>query len=128
MAGGNAYHEATKCPDDFDGINAGDPFLDIRALIAGLKFHKQNLQSVNTFLPAAKLPMIDAAVRASCDASDGVVDGLIQNPAKCSFNPDSLVTASCAPGDNTCLTQGQADTLRNYFTALPDAYGHGIHT
>ncbi len=126
--GRQAYNEATKFPDDFDGIIAGDPFLDIRALIAGLKFHKQNLQSVNTFLPASKLPMIDAAVRASCDAADGVVDGLIQNPAKCSFNPNSLVTASCAPGDNTCLTQGQADTLRNYFTALRDDDGHVIYT
>ena len=93
-----------------------------------MKFHKQNLQSANTFLPASKLPMIDAAVRASCDAADGVVDGLIQNPAKCSFNPNSLVTASCTPGDNTCLTQGQADTLRNYFTALRDDDGHVIYT
>jgi feruloyl esterase len=93
-----------------------------------LKFHKQNLQSASTFLPAAKLPMIDAAVTASCDAVDGVVDGLIQNPAKCSFNPNSLVTASCTPGDNTCLTQGQADTLRNYFTALRDDDEHVIYT
>jgi len=126
--GRQAYNEATKFPDDFDGVIAGDPFLDIRALIAGLKFHKQNLQSANTFLPASKLPMIDAAVRASCDSADGVVDGLIQNPAKCSFNPNSLVTASCTPGDNTCLTQGQADTLKNYFTALRDDDGHVIYT
>ena len=126
--GRQAYNEATKFPEDFDGIIAGDPFLDIRALIAGLKFHKQNLQSVNTFLPASKLPLIDQAVTASCDGIDGVKDGLIQNPARCAFNPNSLVKASCAPSDTTCLTQGQADTLRNYFTALRDDEGQVIYT
>lgn len=119
--GRQAYNEATKFPDDFDGIIAGDPFLDIRALIAGLKFHKQNLKSAETFIPASKLPAIDAAILASCDAVDGVKDNLIQNPAKCAFDPNSLVKSGL-------LTQGQADTLKNYFTALRDDDGHVIYT
>src|SRR5262249_6758377 len=64
------------------------------------------------------LPMVDAAVRASCDKADGVVDGLIQNPAKCAFDPKTLVTATCTAADPTCLTAEQGRTLATYFTAL----------
>jgi feruloyl esterase len=117
--GRQAFVEATQFPEDFDGIIAGDPFLDIRSLLAGLNFQKQQL-TPQTFIPATLLPQIDAAIRASCDATDGVVDGLIQNPARCAFNPQSLVPS--------LLTQGQADTLNTYFTALRADDGHVIYT
>jgi hypothetical protein len=34
------------------------------------------------------LSIIDSAVYMSCDAADGVKDGLIRNPSKCSFDPN----------------------------------------
>src|SRR5262245_17675651 len=82
-----AYMEATRFPEDFDGLIAGAPFLDLRVLLAGQHFHRTQLASPNAYTPFTKLPMIDAAVRASCDAADGVADGLIQNPGKCQFHP-----------------------------------------
>jgi feruloyl esterase len=122
--GRQAYVEATKFPEDFDGIIAGDPFLDIRSLVAGANFQKQQL-TPQTFIPFTLLPAIDAAVKLSCDAADGVVDGLIQNPAKCAFNPQSL---GPAPGGSGLLTQGQVDTLRTYISALHDDDGHVLYT
>jgi feruloyl esterase len=121
--GRQAYVEATKFPEDFDGIIAGDPFLDIRSLLAGENFQKQQL-TPTTFIPAALLPAIDTAIRTSCDAADGVADGLIQNPAKCSFDPQSL---GPSPGSGL-LTHGQVDTLRTYFSALRDDDGHVLYT
>lgn len=65
--------------------------------------------------------MIDAAVNASCDAADGVVDGLIQNPAACGFDAYGLV---CAAGQATsCLTPAPlafsiTDHLLKYIYAL----------
>lgn len=126
--GRQALVEATKFPDDYDGIIAGDPFMDIRSILAGVSFNKVQLASANVYIPATKLPMIDAAVNASCDKADGVVDGLIQNPANCSFDPNTLVTKACTPGDNTCLTQGEADTLNAYITALRDDDGRIVYT
>jgi feruloyl esterase len=122
--GRQAYVEATHFPEDFDGIIAGDPFMDIRSLLAGENFQKQQLTPA-TFIPFFLLPAVDAAVKASCDAADGVVDGLIQNPAKCAFNPQSL---GPAPGGSGLLTQGQVDTLRAYTTALHDDDGNVIYT
>jgi feruloyl esterase len=113
-----AFVEATKFPEDYDGIIAGAPFMDIRSIIAGAKFQKVQLSPAN-YIPASKLPAVDAAVYAACDAVDGVTDGLIQNPAKCSFNPNQLV-----PGT---LTSDQAKTLKSYISALRDDEGNVIY-
>ncbi len=126
--GRQAMVEATRFPDDFDGIISGDPFMDIRSILAGANFHKIQLASSDVYIPATKLPMIDDAVYNSCDAADGVFDHLIQNPAKCSFDPKSLVTASCTGSDPTCLTSGEANTLQKYLTALRDDDGNIVYT
>lgn len=109
-AGRNALVEAMRYPDDYDGIIAGAPYMDQRGTqIWGYKNAKAFL---NAFITPATLPAIDAAVKADCDGADGVVDGLIQNPAVCSFDPDSLV-----PGT---LTQAQADALKVFMNAVHD--------
>jgi feruloyl esterase len=122
------YMEATRFPEDFDGIIAGAPFLDMRVLLAGRLFQRTQLASPNAYIPAGKLPMIDAAIRASCDVADGVADGLIQNPGKCAFDPKTLVTATCTAGDASCLTSEQGHTLATYFTALRDEDGGFVYT
>jgi tannase/feruloyl esterase len=126
--GRQAMVEATRFPDDFDGIIAGDPFMDIRSILAGANFNKIQLASADVYIPAIKLPMVDDAVYKSCDAADGVVDHLIQNPAKCSFDPKSLVKTSCTGTDPTCLTSGEANTLQKYLTALRDDDGKIVYT
>jgi feruloyl esterase len=124
--GRQAMMEASRFPDDYDGIIAGDPFMSLRSILGGVHFNKQQL-SANTFIPFTKLPMIDAATTASCDAADGVKDGLIQNPAACHFDPNTLVKQGCAITDNTCLSQGEADTLRTYFSAARDDDGNVVY-
>jgi feruloyl esterase len=116
-AGRNALVEATRYPDDYDGIIAGAPHMDHRGnQIWGYKNAKAFL---NAFIPAATLPAIDAAVKANCDDADGVLDGLIQNPAMCSFNPESLVPA--------ILTETQADALKVFINAVRDDRGRLLY-
>ena len=118
--GRQALVEATQFPDDYDGIIAGDPFFDIRSIVGGARIAKQ-LLTPTTYIPATLLPMVDAAVNASCGKVDGVDDGLIQNPAACHFDPYSLV---CAAGQTaSCLSVGQADSLNAYFTAIRTVTG-----
>jgi feruloyl esterase len=107
---------AMHYPDDYDGIIAGDPATNERLILSLLKGAKANLAPPSARLPATLLPIIDAAVYASCDAVDGVTDGLIQNPALCAFDQQSLV---CASGNAAnCLTQDQADGLERYLRPL----------
>jgi feruloyl esterase len=123
--GHQALTEAADYPGDYDGIIAGAPFFDARTLLASARFAKQQLSSPAAYLPASKLAMIDDAIMKSCDAADGVTDGLIQNPAKCGFDPKSLI---CKGGDAAdCLTAPQADTLQTYLSATRDAAGDLVY-
>lgn len=122
--GRQALVEATQFPGDYNGIIAGDPFFDIRSVIVAARLAKQQL-SPATYIPAALLPVIDAAVHASCGKADGVDDGLIQNPAACAFDPTSLV---CTPGQEAgCLSTGQADTLNAYLGATRSTLGSLVY-
>ncbi|HET7826331.1 MAG TPA: tannase/feruloyl esterase family alpha/beta hydrolase [Anaeromyxobacter sp.] len=124
--GRQALVEASRFPEDYDGIIAGAPFFDIRIVMGGANFEKTLLRSPATYVPFQLLPGVDRAIVASCDAADGVADGLIQNPGACAFDPASLV---CAGGNGAgCLTALQAETLRAYFTALRDDDGKILYT
>jgi feruloyl esterase len=112
--GREAVMEATRYPADFDGIVAGSSWVD--PVGTELEQLKNVKAFIKTPLPMDKLDAIDAAIFDQCDALDGVKDGLIQNPAACSFKPESLVP--------TVLTKAQADALKLYFSALKDTKGN----
>jgi feruloyl esterase len=108
--------EAMRYPDDYDGVIAGAPYMDNHTQLWGYKNAKAFLKAHITPDVVAK---INEAVLAKCDADDGVKDGLIQNPGKCSFDPQSLVPAM--------LTQAQADAFKTFMAPVTDARGHAIY-
>ena len=64
-------------------------------------------------LPAAKLQVLHAAVLDRCDALDGVKDGLLENPARCGFDPKAI---ECKAGDGAdCLTAPQVEAVRKIY-------------
>ncbi|MDQ2803318.1 MAG: tannase/feruloyl esterase family alpha/beta hydrolase [Pseudomonadota bacterium] len=123
--GRQAMVEAARYPEDYDGIIAGAPFLDIRTILGGTKDAKALFATPGSYLPATQLPAVDAAVLTQCDAADGVVDGLIQNPAKCPVTPSDLVCTAGQSGG--CLSQDQADFLTTYISPVRDAAGQLIY-
>jgi len=109
--------EAKRYPDDYDGIISGAPWMDpLGTELWTLKKVRALLQA---YIPFSLLPQINAAVLAQCDTADGVQDGLIQNPAKCAFNPDTLVPS--------VLTQAQADAIKTIIAPVTDTSGHLIY-
>ena len=122
--GRQALVEATRYPHDYDGVIAGDPFLDTRYMIAAARIDKQML-TPQSYVPASLLPMVDAAVAASCRDVDGVDDGLIQNPAACPLTSERL---ACRPGQTTaCLSGAQVATLTAYFSPIRTPDGVAIY-
>lgn len=113
--GGQGLAAAQRYPDDFDGIIAGAPGNNRSALNAGfLWMATQNMKSEAGYIPPSKLPAINRAAVAACDARDGVKDGLIGDPAQCHFDPKVLQCKGKADGDD-CLTSAQADTLKRLY-------------
>src|SRR6202040_4084323 len=66
------------------------------------------------YLSPADIQLVDEAVMSQCDGLDGVVDGLIQDPRKCHFDPKSVM---CTASKTTnCLNNQQVKTLQAIFS------------
>ena len=106
--GRQALVEAERYPADFDGIIAGAAANPKSGLDSWRMWIAQAmLKDKESFIPAAKYPMIHRAVLDACDGLDGVSDGLIENPLSCSFDPKVL--ACQGPDAPGCLTAAQVD-------------------
>src|SRR5579862_7007061 len=117
--GRQAVVSADQYPDDFDGVIAGDPIIDLDNIkVANIKEIKAFLPT-NAFISNATIAAFDAQVLANCDALDGVADGLIQNPQACTLSPNSLV--------GSVLTQPQADGITLYLKQLVDTRGRHVY-
>lgn len=111
--------EAQRFPDDFDGIVAGDASWDqMRLYAARVALNVFVNREPGSAIPAAKLPMIHAAVLAKCDAADGVKDGVIEDPSRCDFDYAAL---ACAGDDRPdCLTKSQVETAKAMTSPITD--------
>jgi hypothetical protein len=105
--------EAQRYPEDFDGIVANAPWVDQTGFTVGAIWNQRAV--TDNPLSSEKLALVAKHVMATCDAVDGLADGLIDDPRRCSFDPARDVP-SCAAGDaGDCLTRGQADTVAKIY-------------
>src|SRR5262245_51859895 len=94
-AGGRqAMKAAQRFPADFDGVIAGAPGLDWTSRAARAVQLAQRLEAN----PAARVlqahrELLHAAVVKACDALDGVQDGVLEDPGRCTFDPSALACA-----------------------------------
>ncbi|MBM3734414.1 MAG: tannase/feruloyl esterase family alpha/beta hydrolase [Acidobacteria bacterium] len=109
--GRQALMEAQRFPEDYDGIVAGAPANYWTRLLTSAAWGvKALLSEPASYISQAKLPAIQAAVRAACDANDGVKDGVLENPATCRFDP-AVLQCKGAESDS-CLTAPQLAALK----------------
>lgn len=123
--GRQALMEAQRFPDDYNGILAGAPANFWSHLLSSGLWDMQALTKDDaSYIPAAKVPALAHAVNAACDAQDGVSDGVLNDPRKCNFKPESML---CKNGDTSdCLTQPQITALNKLYEGARDAAGKKI--
>src|SRR5215510_1600580 len=111
--------EAQRYPEDFDGIAAGDASWDqMRLYAARVALNVFLNREPAAVIPPAKYPMMHDAVLAACDAADGVRDGVIENPPRCSFDFASL---TCTGEDRAdCLTRAQVESAKAMASPIAD--------
>ena len=104
-------------PGDFDGIVAGSPALDFNNLQswrASFFIITGSADSSNFISPALWSTLIHNEILKQCDGIDGAVNGIIEDPNLCNFNPEALL---CEENDSTdCLTPTQVDMVRRIFS------------
>ena len=116
-AGGRqAMKAAQRFPDDFDGIIAGAPGLDWTSRAAqAVRVAKALASQEGARLSHTQRQLLHTAVVNACDALDGVKDGLIENPQRCTFDPAVL---ECKDATATaCLTKAQVETARLMYSS-----------
>jgi feruloyl esterase len=70
-------------------------------------------------------PLIVKDAVTQCDALDGYVDGIIEDPALCSYNPKDL--ACTATKTSQCLTAAQLESVRQIYSPLIQKDGSMIY-
>ena len=110
-AGGHqAMQEAQKYPDDYDGIVAGAPANNRLRQTLGFHWSWRALHrdDGSLIVPAEKLALVTKAVVDSCDAVDGLKDGLIDDPRRCDANVNL----------SSILTTEEADAVRKVWAGV----------
>jgi feruloyl esterase len=86
--------------------------------------------SGNRILNLDKVPLIQNAVNAACDELDGVKDGIIDDPRRCTWDPldpSQNYIKICTAGDaSDCLTVEQAKIVQKIYDAPRDKSGNII--
>ncbi len=112
--GRQALMEAQRYPIDYDGIIAGAPANYWTHLLANAVWDLQALLAQSaSYIPSTKLPAIQAAALAACDAQDGVKEGVIEDPSRCRFDTGVLLCKGLE--SDACLTAPQLAALNSLY-------------
>jgi feruloyl esterase len=113
--GRQALMEVQRFPRDYDGVIAGAPANYLTHLQMGGNWISQALhEDPASFIPADTIPLIASAVLAACDARDGLIDDLIDDPRRCHFDPAVLQCGTTSP-PHPCLSAPQVRGLRKVY-------------
>jgi feruloyl esterase len=105
---------AQRFPEDFDGILVGAPALDFSGTMIGYVWTQRALAT--SPIAHEKVKIIADKVYAKCDGIDGLTDGVIDDPRRCSFNPGTDLPRCAGDVDGPdCFTARQIETLERIY-------------
>jgi len=115
--GRQALMEAQRYPADYDGIVAGAPANFWTHLMASpVAAAQATHQGEPGNMPMDTLRIVHDAVMRACDARDGVHDGLLEDPTRCSFDVKQL---ACKGADTSaCLTPAQVHAAQRMYSGV----------
>ena len=117
---------AQRFPEEYDGLVIGAPAINWDRFIAAELWPQIVInKTVGSPITSDKLTLATKAAVAACDAKDGVTDGVINDPRKCTYDPKVLV---CKAGDaaSSCLTTAEADAIRKIWNGPTTASGQRL--
>lgn len=121
---------AQRFPEDFDGIVSGAPVLHETG--DGAYFLNWNMRSNRDangaeILKVDRLPLLKRAVLDSCDALDGLRDGILQNPRQCKWEPGQIQCPAGAASTESCLTPAEVGVARKFYSGAVNSKGEKLY-
>jgi pimeloyl-ACP methyl ester carboxylesterase len=112
-----ALMEALRFPEEYDGIIAGAPVFSYKEALPWM-LAQARAQRANP-LTHESLTILGNASREACDLLDGVADGVIDDPRKCTKEVFNISTLECRSNQEAgCLTPGQIKTAEFMYAGL----------
>jgi feruloyl esterase len=121
-AGGHhALMEATRFPQDYDGIVAGAAPWKWTALMFGHTWNSIPALKDASAITAESVAILNRRMVAACDKLDGLEDGVIADPRRCTIDPVQFQCSDAAKGD--CLTPVQVAAARHIYAGATKSDG-----
>ena len=116
--GREALMNVQRYPNLFDGVIARAPAYNWVGFMGAFNRTAKALAAPGGAFSAAKTATLAAAVRATCDGLDGIVDGVVANQTACNaaFNPATLRCTGGADTGDTCLSDAQLAVVTSWTT------------
>ena len=111
--GRQGFEMAQKYAELFDGFLVGSPAMNWNRFQTAELWPPVAVKELvgPAGVSPAKSNAANAAAIAACDANDGVMDGLINEPRRCTFDARSLICTGGPSDPATCLTPAEADAI-----------------
>ncbi|MEU7019026.1 DUF6351 family protein [Streptomyces sp. NPDC046203] len=125
--GRQGYAEAQRHPGDYDGILANAPAVNWDEFEVATLWPQVVMNNEKTYPSGCAFDAFNTAAIKACDALDGVRDGLVENPARCDFDPRRLIgtTLECE-GERVTITAADAAVVRKIWDGPRTASGEKL--
>jgi hypothetical protein len=102
--------EVQRYPQDYNGVVSAAPAINWSRFIPQELWGAVLMNEAGNPIPACKLAAATAAAIAACDGIDGVKDGVIEDPKRCTYDPKPLVGVSA--GECGSFTEADVNVIR----------------
>ena len=122
--GRQALVEASRFPEDYDGIMAGAPVPDWTGTRMAQLWPQQVQSFPGASIRPAQAKVLQAEVLRQCDQLDGQHDGLVDDPRRCHVDTAKLACGNAALPD--CFTPAQIAALDSIYAGRRDKQGQWV--
>ena len=125
--GRQGYLLAQELPGELDGILANAPAIYWTRFQTAQMWGQIAMKDIaGGAISEAKQDQVTASAVAACDAADGVVDGVIDDPRSCKFSAHANVCGVPGAPASNCLTLQEADAIDKIWDGPRNADGNRI--
>ena len=122
--GRQALIEASRFPEDYDGIVAGAPAVSLTDVAASMVNVVQAQMPAGAAIHPDQAKLLQSEVLKQCDAIDGQSDGLIADPRQCKLDTSKL---ACGVTDSPqCFSPTQIKALERIYAGVHDKSGRRV--
>ena len=117
--GREALMAVQRNPNLFDGVIARAPAYNWVGFMGAFNRTAKALAAPGGAFSPAKTALLGKHVRDACDALDGIVDGIVSNPAACTATVSNVAALRCVGGidtGDTCLSDAQLAVVKSWTT------------